>query len=138
MSGQPLKFRFNTRELDAGIRKELSEQPRLAEIAMRDVRNLLVMEVKKRTPVQEGHLTASITGEVVRNNRSWAATVFVPVNSPASTYAIWLHEGNYNLGKNSIAKQGKSGCAVGPKYITRAIEENKANIIGIMRDALKK
>lgn len=135
---QSLKFRFNTREFDAGIRKQLLEHPQQAARAMRDIKNLLVLEVKKRTPVREGHLTASITGEAVQLAKSWAATVYVPINSPAAPYAVWLHEGQYNLGDNSLAKQGKAGCAVGPKYITRAIEENRERIIEIMREALKK
>lgn len=138
MSGEPLKFTFNTREFDAGLRKALSQHPQQAMQAMRDIKNLLVIEVKKRTPVREGHLTASITGEAVKNEKSWAATVFVPLNSPAADYAVWLHEGDYNLGPNSLAKQGKTGCAVGPKYITRAIEENRKKIVEIMREALKK
>lgn len=133
-----LQFRFNTSELEAGIRKVLMEHPQLAAKAMRDVKNLLVLEVKKRTPVREGHLTASITGKVVEHNKSWAATVFVPLNSPASPYAVWLHEGDYKLGANSQAKQGKTGCTVGPKYITRAIEENRERIVELMREALKK
>ena len=94
--------------------------------------------MKKRTPVREGHLTASITGEFIQLEKSWAATVFVPLNSPAAPYAVWLHEGQYNLGDNSLAKQKKTGCFVGSKYITRAIEENRERIIAIMREALKK
>lgn len=135
---QPLKFRFNTRDFDSRLRKLLLSHPQKAARAMRDIKNLLVLEVKKRTPVREGHLTASITGDVVQNEKSWAATVFVPLNSPAAPYAVWLHEGQYNLGENSAAKQDKTGCVVGPKYITRAIEENKERIIEIMREALKK
>ena len=79
-----LQFRFSTRELSAGVRRALLAQPQQARRAMTDVKNLLVMETKKRTPVREGHLTASIAGEVVQQPKSWAATVFVPVNSPAA------------------------------------------------------
>ncbi len=138
MAGKPLQFRFNTREFDAGVRKALLQHPQQAMRAMRDIKNLLVMEVKKRTPVREGHLTGSITGEAVQLERSWAATVFVPVNSPAAAYAVWLHEGDYNLGENSLAKQGKTGCTVGPKFITRAIDENREWIVVFMREALLK
>jgi len=138
MMARSLQFRFNTREFDAKLRRALMEQPQQAAAAMRDIRNLLVMEVKKRTPVREVHLDAIITGEVVPYAKSWAATVFVPVNSPAAPYAVWLHEGQYQLGENSQAKQGKTGCAVGPKYITRGIEDNKERIVAIMREALKK
>jgi len=74
------------------VRKALLQHPQQAMRAMRDIKNLLVLEVKKRTPVREGHLTGSITGEAVQLERSWAATVFVPVNSPAAAYAVWLHE----------------------------------------------
>lgn len=138
MAGRELQFRFNTRELSAALKKLVVKDAQAAEKAMRDVKNLLVMETKKRTPVMEGNLTASITGESVQLEKSWAATVFVPVNSPASAYAIWMHEGEYNLGENSQAKQGKTGCTVGPKYITRAINENKERIVAIITRMLKK
>ncbi len=135
---QGLQFRWNTRNLESSIRKELLRMPQQARIAMQSVKNLLVLEVKKRTPVKEGNLTGSITGNVEEYKSSFAATVFVPVNSPAAVYAIWLHEGDYQPGENSLAKQAKTGCEVGPKYITRAIEDNRERIVEIMREALKK
>ncbi len=132
-----LQFRYSTRELEAGVRRAMQEQPRKAQRAMRDVSMLLAKEVKRRTPVDEGHLTNSVTAEVVQYRKSWAATVYIPINSQAAPYAVWLHEGQYNLGKNSLAKQGKTNCAVGPKYITRAIDDNRGRILDLLRDAMK-
>ena len=132
-----VKFRYNTRDFDAKLRRKLAVQPKRAEMAMLGIKNLLVMEVKKRTPVLEGNLTASITGEVIRNRKSWAAAVYVPTNSPAAKYAIFTHENDYNLGAKSVAKNRKTG-VVGPKYITRAIEDNRDRIVQIMREALEK
>ena len=138
MARPPLQFRFNTRDFDAKTRKLLLQHPQLINRVMGDIMKLLIIEVKKRTPVREGHLTAAITGETVPLKRGMAATVFVPLNSPAAAYAVWLHEGDYNLGANSLAKQKKTGCVVGAKYITRAIDENRERIVAIMREALKK
>jgi hypothetical protein len=48
-----------------------------------------------------------------------------------------MHEGDYNLGENSLEKQRKLGVIVGPRYITRAIEDKKAEIIQNIKKALK-
>ena len=133
-----LQFRFNTRELDAGVRRALLENQRQAQIAMRDVKNELVKQTRFRVPLREGHLQLSITGDVVHLKKSWYATVYVPVNSPAAAYAVWLHEGQYNLGAESLAHQNKTGCVVGPKYITRAIQDSGNIILRMMQEALKK
>ena len=139
MPGQPLKFRFNTRDFDAGVRKALLQHPQQAMRAMRDIKNLLVKEARWRCPKDEGHLRHEITGDVQQNASSLAACVYVPANSPASEYAVWIHEGQYNLGKKSMDLQRKTpGVVIGPKYITRAIEENRERIVAIMREALKK
>jgi len=132
------KFRFTTRDLGAGTARQLLRHKTQAMAAMRAVRNMLIKETKRRTPLKEGFLTASVTGDVEVFEKSYAATVYIPVNSPASHYAVKMHETEYNLGKNSIAKQAKVGVTVGPKYITRAILDNKDKIREIVWAALDK
>lgn len=130
-------FIFSTNELNKNL-KELAKQfPQKAEKAMTDVKNLLVRETKKRTPVDEGPLTASITGGVEQHGKSFAATVYVPVNAPGAAYAVRRHEETYELGENSQKKQAKTGVAVGQKYITRAFDDNKQKIVMTIKAVLK-
>lgn len=133
-----LQFRFTTRDLGAGSARQLLRHKNQAIAAMRAIRNLLVKETKRRTPLKEGFLTASVTGDVETFEKSYAATVYIPVNSPAAHYAVKMHETEYNLGKNSLAKQQKVGVTVGPKYITRAIMDNRDKIRDIIVEALNK
>lgn len=132
------KFRFTTRDLGAGTARQLMRHKNQAVAAMRAIRNYCVKETKRRTPLKEGFLTASVTGDVETFEKSYAATVYIPVNSPASHYAVKMHETEYNLGPNSLAKQQKVGVVVGPKYITRAILDNKESINKIIWAALDK
>lgn len=132
-----LQFRFSTRELGAGVMRALYAHKNQATAAMRAIRNTLVKETKRRTPIKEGFLTASVTGDVVTYEKSMAATVYIPVNSPAAHYAVWIHEGEYNLGESSLEKQRKVGVAVGPKYITRAVQDSRQTIIDHLVGALK-
>lgn len=130
-------FRFNTRELGEGIRRELQQMPDRTKKAMDGVGGYINGEVRKRTPVDEGHLTASITNETVVYEKSHAAVVYVPSNSPASEYAIPMHENNYNIGPDSQMKQTKTGKTVGRKYITRAMDENHDKIVKLIQKELK-
>ena len=132
------KFRFTTRDLGAGTARQLLRHKNQAMAAMRAVRNMLIKETKRRTPLKEGFLTASVTGDVEVFEKSYAATVYIPVNSPASHYAVKMHETEYNLGKNSLAKQAKVGVTVGPKYITRAVQDNRQKICECIWAALDK
>lgn len=126
-------FRFNTRELGEGIRRELQRMPEKTKRAMDGVGGYVNGEVRKRTPVDEGHLTASITNETVAYEKSHAMVIYVPSNSPAAEYAVAMHENNYNIGADSIAKQAKTGKIVGKKYISRALDENRDRIVKIIK-----
>lgn len=128
-----ITLRFNTRELGEGIRRELQKMPDRTKKAMDGVGGYINGEVRKRTPVDEGHLTASITNETVVYEKSHATVIYVPSNSPASEYAIEMHENNYNIGPDSQMKQAKTGKTVGRKYITRALDENHERIIKIIK-----
>lgn len=132
------KFTFNTRGLAAGIRRELLAQPERARRAMTAVGGYLAGEAKDRSPVDEGFLTADITHKTVENKKSWSAAIFVPSNATSSEYAIAMHEGNYTPGPKSMEKARKTGKAVGRKFITRALDENRGDIVKIIEFELRK
>lgn len=118
------KFTYNQRELRAAVNRVMATSKRAQVAAMRDASKLFEAEAKLRAPVDEGTLTADITGDVRQNEKSVSARVYVPVNAPSRPYAIPMHEHFYNLGANSQAKQAKVNVVVGRQYISRAITEN--------------
>ena len=133
------QFRYSTRSLSAGVRRLALQFPMRAQAAMKDVGHYLRGETQKRTPVDEGNLTNDVSFQVIPYSQSAAVAIYIPTNAPSSKYAIWTHEGDYNLGPNSQAKQGKSeaGIVVGRKYITRAILENMETVMKIIEAKLK-
>ena len=120
------KFGFNTRELRANVRRHLqTELPEKARRAMERAAELLSYEAKQLTPVDEGNLTDDVTSRAVEYGKSYAAVVYIPENAPSSEYAIPMHEHDYDLGENSLAKQAKTGRIVGKGYLIRAAEESR-------------
>ena len=92
---------------------------------------------KDRAPFDDGTLTQDIKGEV-QDAAIPAAVISIPLNAPSKDYAIQMHEGDYNLGEGSMAKQSRVGVAVGRKFITRAIDDNHSDIMTIIKDNLSK
>lgn len=131
------QFRFNTRELGRRIQEAARANGAAALKAMNDTGHFLRGQVQLRTPVDEGNLTADIAMDVVRNEKSLSAVLYIPSNAPSSPYAIKMHEGFYRLGDNSLEKQRKVNAIVGRKFITRAIDENRTTIKEIIKSNLK-
>lgn len=134
---ETILFRFNTRQLGEKVRSVLQTHPLLARSAMDAVGGFLNGEVKDLTPQDDGFLTADVSNRTVDYKNSFAAVIFIPSNAPSAQYAVEMHEGNYNLGKNSIAKQHRIGKPVGRRYISRAIEGNRQKIMKIIERRLK-
>ncbi len=130
-------FRFSTRELAAGIQRELMAEHRKAERAMKNAGAFLQGECRDRAPKDESHLERVITYEVVEYAKSFAAVIYVPENSEASKYAIPMHENTYNLGEKSLRKMAKNGVEVGPGYIIRGIDDNRRDIRDIIISIMK-
>ena len=131
------KFRFNTRELEIRVRREIQRSPERAKRAMDAVGGFINGEAKDRSPVKEGFLTSDISNETVKYEKSYAAVIYIPSNAPSAPYAIKMHEGKYNLGTDSEAKARKTGKGVGAKFITRAIDANRDNIRDIIQAELR-
>jgi len=86
----------------------------------------LLIESVKRTPIDEGFLIASQEKKVVQEDGGYAGYVYIPSNSPGAPYAMYIHEGEYKLGKNSQMKQLGQSEIVGRKFLERAFYENIA------------
>jgi hypothetical protein len=95
----------------------------------------LCQEAAKRTPILTGQLTASFNKKIEGSGLQWTAIVYIPTNSPASDYALYMHEGHYKLGEVSKQKQlSNPDVVVGRKYLERAFSENKDLIVKIIRN----
>lgn len=133
-----LKFTVNIEKLSSRVAKLMRAQPRLAEKALRDCSQKMLSGAKDRAPHDEGTLETSLRADVVKNAKSMAARVYVPVNSMAKPYARKMHEGHYRLGANSEAKQMEVPVTVGRKFLERAITEQKKELIDTMEFVLKR
>jgi len=99
----------------------------VANTTVKDITHKLVEETVKRVPVDEGFLEKSIESSFRENSFLHPAegVVYIPTNSPASDYALFMHEMIYKLGKRSQSKQNANPkVAVGRKYLERAFSEN--------------
>lgn len=86
---------------------------------------------KQYAPVDEGSLEESIKVAKAEDSdfrNRIAYTVYVDENEPSprggvvGNYAVWIHEGNYNLGKKSQEKAMETGMYVGRKFLEYAVD----------------
>lgn len=97
-------------------------------------------------PVDEHDLENAIDTEI-RETRAGHYAIDVGVigdENEVQEYAYIMHEylqpygvGTYNLDKGSQAKDGGSG-KVGGKYLQRALDDNKQEVIAAIRDMIKR
>lgn len=106
--------------------------------AMTKAAQVIEDESVKRAPIDEGHLQNSHRHKVEQNNTTTSAIAYIPSNSPASDYALYMHEGTYTLGPASLQKQGAVGVRVGRKYMERALMEEQDKIIATIVRELKR
>lgn len=111
----------------------------------RDIQEL----ARLQAPVDIGALEKSIKMDSFRDENSSsgrkAFIVYVDLDEPADDgkvvgdYAEMMHEGEYDLGPRSEAKQSANpGVIVGPKFLERAIDELEDDIQRAARDGLLK
>ncbi|PFW43796.1 hypothetical protein [Priestia megaterium] len=99
-----------------------------AQTAMQDVVNDLAKASSGAAPHLTGRLEDSYTTEVGHDSAyRIKGTVSYSVSEGGYNYAIKMHEGNYNLGAGSQAKNGGQGMSgksypVGNKFLTRPLE----------------
>ena len=130
-------FKFDLRPLNRAIEAEQKRMQTRKRQTAEDVKDYWIGEIKDLTPIDEGHLTESITGRVEQTPDSTKVIAYVPSNHQAASYAIKMHEGIYNLGKKSRSKQARVGKTVGAHYITRPLDYGRGKIREISRDGLE-
>lgn len=111
--------------------RDLKQMPLRARRAfmnkMRSKGKKIVKTAQSYAPVDKGNLEKSIQ---MQELFSKGAVVFSVGDNESgvdvSDYALYMHEGQYNLGPASLAKDGGSG-KVGRKFLERAIDDEIAN-----------
>lgn len=124
-----IKLNVDISKFRSGVEKALESVPRRAFGALNECVNEVSGEAKDLAPLKEGHLTESIRGEVGKDrDGNMIGIVYVPSNHQAASYAVKMHEGTYNLGPGSVAKQIRVGKTVGRKFITRALDNKRERL----------
>ena len=103
--------------------------------AVNDSLQALALEVQKRAreyvPLELGYAEKAIKVDSQSQRRDWA--VYLDTSEevthdgrtyPIGDYLMWLHEGSYNLGPASLAKEATLQHGfVGPKFLERAFRD---------------
>ncbi len=133
-----IKLNVDMSKFRSGVEKALESVPRRAFGALNECTNEVSDEAKAQAPFREGHLEASITGQVEKDrDGNMIGIVYVPSNHQAASYAVKMHEGTYNLGPGSVAKQIRVGKTVGRKFITRALDNKRERLHKIIERYFK-
>jgi len=103
------------------------ETGREAEKIVNVILDKLHGEAVDRVPVDEGFLEKSFEKKIIKalHAGNVIGHVFIPANAPASDYALWIHEAEYELGERSKQKDASVRADVGRKYLERALSENE-------------
>lgn len=132
-----VKINFDSSRLKNGC-KDLSK---LSNEALQNIGEQIadkwIGAAKNNAPKDKGNLEMDITQRVEFIDGTWVINCYVPDNSHSSTYAIKMHEEEYNLGVKSVAK-ANLGFSVGNKYIKRAMDDLESEIPKIIEHEYRK
>ena len=130
-----------SKEIDKMTRRLSKERDKFQRVSKKTITSVcrkLEEESVKRAPFKEGFLESSHKYKVQDIFGAIEGYVFIPSNSPASDYAIPMHEGHYNLGLDSKRKEASVGVKVGRKFLERAMTENEKAFSLFVAKELKK
>jgi hypothetical protein len=112
------------REVEANLRKLAKRMKMNVRPAMVEVVTLIQRESMERTPIRTGFLRASHRSRVIGRGVKTVGTIFV-----TASYALFVHEA-------SPATRFRSPWPRGRKFLERAVTDNLAQLIGIIRNWL--
>lgn len=118
-----------------------TEGSKAAREAHREVAEEVAHIAQQMAPFKEGDLEGSIE---VRRRRETTGISTLEVSTQGIAYATEMHEGDYELGAGSVAKDSGSPYRVGRKFLSRALgyvrrDRRSTNIfIDKIRSALRR
>ena len=117
--------------------------------ALRAMAELVRDEARLNAPIDTGDLEGAIETfeDRTRNSKGQFGQVTIRVGVDTSKlkledhagydYSIPMHEGIYNLGPKSEAKQERQGNIVGAKYLERALKDNEKKVRASVAKAIE-
>ncbi len=119
-------------QLQARLRQLEREHITKMQRALSDIGDVALGACVDRAPIDKGTLTIDLEKHIEGNE----CAIRIPENAPSSSYAITMHEDNYELGENSLGKQAKVGVEVGRGYIRRGVEAETETYKEIIKEIL--
>ena len=99
---------------------------------------IIAEEAKDLVPVLTQNLEDSIDWAVNKETEDeYEVVIFFDGRRNGFNYGEWIHEGVYNLGKESLEKQARVGKVVGRKFLSRAIANKKQEVINLVKQKTK-
>lgn len=97
--------------------------------AMKRSADRIVKEARANVPVDTHDLESSIEARKTYEDNTRRLQIEIVAGEGLEEYALKIHEGVYNLGPKSRAKQeADPSHIVGPKFLERAVEEERAGL----------
>lgn len=135
------------KRLKANLSRQEQKTSKASLRFMRRAGREIAKAAAERAPVDTGDLeSAIVSADSKRTDARGRITVDVYVDQEKLNledhdgydYSIPMHEGSYNLGPKSIAKANSSPHEVGPKFLTRAIEDNRDRLLKEAAEVVKR
>jgi len=132
-----MDFKFKTTRKIKRIAEQFNVTQKKAETALKKTNRKAALfiwkEAKKRTPKRRGDLEAS--GSITPTGPALKHMIMFDTD-----YARKVHEWNddHGLGPISLKKQARMNVKVGYKYLQRANDENKKEIVKLVKDNLRR
>lgn len=119
-----------------------------AKRGMHDCVDELVRIASEITPIDKGILQRAHAEDVKVNSSGMEGVIEFSIKEAQSSgahfdYALWIHEGDYNLGEQSLRRQGTSGWSgksyqVGNKYLERPLKGEKQSFFEHIADEIRR
>jgi hypothetical protein len=125
----------------AQLNKLKESIPKMASEALEEGGNAVAQRSRELAPVDLGNLEAAHTVDTKHKGHKVIVTISVGGHVDGidvDDYVAEMHEGSYELGPRSQAKDNATGQPVGSKFLERAVDENKDDIEATVREAVLK
>lgn len=118
---------FDVKEFENHLKQVERNAFKTAERAFNDVLDELIRIASEITPFDKGVLQRAHTRSITQNSDGMVGEVTFSIREGNFNYAIWIHEGVYNLGEKSATRSGTVGWSgrkyeVGRKYLERPMK----------------
>lgn len=122
-----LEFDINVKDFMDSMKRFEVRAVGAGETAVNDFVDEIIRIASEITPIDKGTLTKSHTRTITKSGGAIEAEIAFSVREGDFNYALWIHEGVYNLGAKSKARSGTTGWSgkkyeVGRKYLERPIK----------------